>query len=146
MRIAAARSASLCLAAAAGLLLGGCGIPADGPSMTPGQDCMLCHTGQVAQAWTVAGTLYADPASPAAGGVEGAQVLVTDAANNSLTLTTNGAGNFYTAEALQFPIKVQAQFGSRRMAMVSAPASGSCNSCHTQPAVNAAPGRIFVAP
>lgn len=137
---AVARFAAACLA------LAGCGVPNTNPGMTPGQDCMQCHTGQVAQAWTVAGTLYADPASVPGGGLAGAQVLVTDSANNSFTLTTNGAGNFYTAEALQFPIKVQAQFGDKRMAMVSAPASGSCNSCHTQPGLNNAPGRVFVAP
>ncbi len=132
--------------AAALVALSACGIPAASPQMDPGQDCMLCHTGSIAPAWTVAGTLFRDPASQPDAGVEGGQVLITDAAHRTLTLSTNGAGNFYTAETLQFPLKVQAQFGSRRMAMVGAVTSGSCNSCHAQPPLSDAPGRLFVSP
>ena len=126
--------------------LSACGIPAASPQMDPGQDCMVCHTGSIAPAWTVAGTLYRGASSQPDAGLEGGEVLITDAAHRTLTLSTNGAGNFYTAETLQFPLKVQAQFGNRRLAMVGAVASGSCNSCHAQPSLNDAPGRLFVSP
>jgi hypothetical protein len=134
------------LAIACAAVLAACGIPATSPQMDPGQDCMQCHKGDIAPLWTVSGTLFRDPASQPDAGLEDGQVLITDAAHRTLTLSTNGAGNFYTAETLQFPIRVQAQVGSRRMAMSSAVTNGSCNSCHAQPAVDDAPGRLFVAP
>ncbi len=136
-----------CLALAA-LLLAACGIPENNPTMQPGQDCMSCHSagsGVSAPVWTIAGTLYAAPDAPETGGLAGAHVLIVDARGNSWTLTTNSAGNFYTAEAIAFPLaKVQAESNGTRMAMVSSPKSGSCNSCHMQPAQEGAPGRLFV--
>lgn len=141
------RSCQLVVAAAgAALLLAACGIPAAGPGMEPGADCMSCHSGGIAPAWTASGTLFTDPASAADGGLEGAQVIITDNGGRELTLTTNSAGNFYTAESLAFPIHVQAQFGAHRMAMSSTSQSGSCNSCHAAPGLLGAPGRLFVAP
>ena len=71
-------------------------------------------------------------------------MIVSDDTGKVLTLLTNAAGNFYTAEPLKFPIHVQAAAGGKRMAMSSVPSSGSCNSCHAQPALNDAPGRVFV--
>ena len=121
-----------------------CGVPDGNPQMQAGNDCMSCHNGTLARAWTAAGTLYADPQSGQDGGVSGAQVFIQDAAGQSFTLTTNGAGNFYTAEQLKFPIKVQAELNGRRMAMVSSPPSGSCNTCHSVPSSQDAPGRLFV--
>jgi hypothetical protein len=121
-----------------------CGIPDGNPQMQAGNDCISCHNGTAATAWTAAGTLYGDPASGQDAGVSGAHVYIQDAAGRSFALTTNGAGNFYTAEALKFPIKVQAEMGGKRMAMVSSPPSGSCNTCHAVPASQDAPGRLFV--
>lgn len=134
--------------ACAALLVAACGIPENAPIMQPGQDCMSCHaagTGTGAPVWTIAGTLYAAPDASDHAGIEGGHVYITDAKGNSFTLTTNSAGNFYTAEALAFPLaKVQAEFGGTRMAMVSTPPTGSCNSCHAQPPLEGAPGRLFV--
>ena len=133
--------------ALAALLLAACGIPENNPTMLPGQDCMQCHatgTGMNAPVWSVAGTLYGAPDAAEGGGVPGGHVYITDAKGNSFTLTTNSTGNFYTAEALAFPIKVQAEYNGTRMAMVSSPKSGSCNSCHMQPPQEGAPGRLFV--
>jgi hypothetical protein len=133
------------LLAAAGLGLAlACGVPGDGPTMRPGEDCLACHNGNQAGAWTVAGTVYSDPNAPQGDGEEGAQVTVTDANGRVLTITTNSAGNFYTAEALAAPFHVQVQRGSFKMVMRDAPTFGGCNSCHTQPRQADAPGRLFV--
>jgi hypothetical protein len=132
--------AALALAASAA-----CGIPDEGPAMRPGQDCLSCHNGDIAKQWTVAGTVYSDPNAPIEAGEPGAQVIVTDANQRVLTLTTNEAGNFYTAEMLVAPLSVQIQRGTYRMVMDEAPATGSCNSCHTIPVGDPdAPGRLFV--
>lgn len=122
-----------------------CGIPDANPGMKPGDDCLRCHDGRAAQAWTVAGTLYRDPQAGAAEGAGGGQVFLEDAAGRALTLNTNGAGNFYTAEALRFPLTVEVELSGARMKMVAHPQSGSCNFCHAQPAQNSAPGRLFAA-
>ncbi len=129
------------------LFAAACGIPENGPIMQPGADCMSCHAAAAnvgAPVWTVAGTLYAAPDAPQSAGVSGGRVFIVDAIGRSFTLNTNSAGNFYTAEQLTFPIHVQAEVNGTRMAMVSSPASGSCNSCHGQPPSEGAPGRLFV--
>jgi len=133
------------------------------PGMNPGQNCLLCHVegGSASfHAFSVSGTVYASPDANEDAGVQGVEILVTDAKGTKLTLTSNGAGNFYTAEELVPPISVQAQWGQTRMAMVESPPSGqamhpparaACNACHTWPGGNGgdpnfinAPGRIFV--
>lgn len=127
-----------------------CGVPENNPGMEPGQDCMSCHSAAAktgAPEWTAAGTLFAAPDAQAAGGIEGGKIYLTDAAGRSYTLTTNAAGNFYLAEQLAFPLaRAEAEFRGRRMAMVAQPPNGACNSCHTVPAANDAPGRLFVPP
>jgi hypothetical protein len=136
------RFAALLLCAAA------CGIPQNNPGMEPGEDCMSCHSAQGtvgAPTWTAAGTLFGTADAPETGGLEGGKIHLTDSAGQSYTLTTNAAGNFYLAEQLKYPLtKVEAEFGGRRMAMVSQPPNGACNSCHSLPAQNDAPGRLFV--
>ncbi len=132
------------------------------PDMWPGQDCMACHSaGGLASGrqWTVAGTVFPAPDAPPDAGVANAEVLVTDANGTALTLLTNSAGNFYTAETLQPPIHVEVQYGGKRMRMAEPPpATGpggtavSCNACHVLPPPQVppvanflpAPGRIFV--
>ncbi len=126
------------------------------PSMLPGSDCMQCHsaTGTAAQrTWTLAGTVFPDPKSPADAGLSNAEILVTDSSspNRALTLVADDVGNFYTSETLTPPLRVEAQWGDHRMRMDLPPPPGiSCNSCHSaapQPIVNGfppAPGRLFV--
>jgi hypothetical protein len=133
------------------------------PSMDPGQDCMTCHaaksgcppgltcTGQAADStWTVAGTVFADPAAQLDAGLEDAEILVTDDAGTALTLLSNEAGNFYTGETLVPPIHVEVQWGAHRMRMVESPPFGySCNACHSAipipvPNFSPAPGELFV--
>lgn len=122
-------------------------VPDEGPSMRPGEDCLSCHDGDRGPKWSVAGTVFGDPQAAATGGVLAAQVLITDATGRNLTLTTNEVGNFYTAEELTFPIRVEVQKDGKRMAMSDSPPVGSCNYCHSpQPpeGEDDVPGRLFV--
>ncbi|MBK9519636.1 MAG: hypothetical protein IPO09_20375 [Anaeromyxobacter sp.] len=96
-------------------LLGGC-IPDEGPLMAPGEDCLGCHDGRGAKRWTAAGT-WLPP---------GSEVRLTDRSGRVIALTSNGAGNFYTAEPLDFPLV--ATVGMRRMP--DPVTDGSCNTCH----------------
>jgi hypothetical protein len=125
------------------LLAAACGIPENNPTMQPGQDCFQCH-GRNAQAWSVAGTVFGAVDSSIDTGLSGAKIYVTDADGRAFTLTSNGSGNFYTAEPLRFPLRVQAEANGVRMAMSAPVTSGSCNSCHAQPPQNDALGRLFV--
>ena len=125
------------------LIAAACGVPDDGPLMQPGQDCMSCH-GSRAQSWSVAGTVFGALDSDTGSGLSGAKIYLTDARGQSFTLTSNPSGNFYTAEPLQFPLRVQAEANGVRMARSAPVTSGSCNSCHAQPPQNDALGRVFV--
>ena len=140
-------AAALRLALLALALVGtaACGIPDHSAVMRPGEDCLACHNGQVAPDWTVAGTVFSNANAPLEGGIPDAQILITDANKRTLTLTSNAAGNFYTSEMLDFPLHVEIQRGTWRMAMASSPSSGSCNSCHSIPKGNPdVPGRLFI--
>lgn len=137
-------------------LLAGCG-EIDGldgtASMKPGHDCLQCHQGAGSasfHSFSVAGTIFAASDAPTNAGLAQAEILITDATGKTLTLRSNGVGNFYSAEPLQPPLQVAAQWGRMRMAMVEPPASGACNSCHQVPSPQVAPGfpappgRIFI--
>lgn len=100
-------------------------IPANGPLMDPGQDCLGCHNGDEARRWTAAGTFAG----------RGRTVLLVDANGNTITLKTNSAGNFYTAEPLAFPLKVSVDGA----AMPNAVTYGGCNLCHGNGGMGAGP-------
>src|SRR5579863_1750992 len=128
------------------------------PAMNPGIDCISCHspTGVASyRPWTIAGTVYNSPDADAGAGAPNVQILVTDANGRQLTLVSNAAGNFYTAETLLFPLQsVMVQNQTHRMQMdlnnnfiPSTSIQGDCNSCHTKPfPAFSAPGRLFVPP
>jgi hypothetical protein len=102
------------------------GASATGPLMAPNQDCLACHDGKQARAWTAAGT-WPTP---------GATVTLRDAGGQSVTLTTNQVGNFYTDAALTFPLTAAVDG-------VSMPAQvtyGGCNRCHANGANGAGGG------
>jgi hypothetical protein len=88
--------------------------------MQPGADCLGCHNGATATRWTVAGTW----------GGQGGRVSLQDANGKSVTVTTNQVGNFYTAEALAFPLQVSVN-GVAMPGGLSAAQGGSCNRCHS---------------
>lgn len=130
---------------AAMLLALGC-IPSEGPMMRPGEDCMRCHGSgrqEDAPTWTIAGTLYqAEDAAPQAG-IDGALVHVIDANGATMTMRTNQAGNFYSADAVAFPLQVVFVERNGATRYMQRPVeSGACNSCHALPPDNGAPGRI----
>ena len=143
------RAAAFCALAALGAL--GC-IPADGPTMRPGDDCLRCHgmdpggpeTGPVRPAtpWSLAGTIYAAPDADPNAGIEGAEVQLTDANGFSFTLETNLVGNFYSAESVAFPLTVCVSRGGATQCMQTPAPNGSCNYCHAIPPNGNAGGRI----
>jgi len=127
-----------------------CGQPEgrEGALMNPGDNCLTCHDGRnrEAPAYTVAGTVFDTPTSPATSGVSGATVIITDANQVETRLTTNAAGNFYTGKAIAAPFSVAVERGGKRAAMASVPSTGGCATCHANPPANSAPGRIYAAP
>jgi hypothetical protein len=145
------RGALLALALAAAC------IPEKGPLMRPGENCLECHGGSAlpgepgtiadpedARRWTIAGTVFPSVNAAPGDGVEGAQVHVRDASGRSFTLETNRAGNFYSAERVQFPLRVSVEHRGVDRAMELDVPYGGCNACHRQPPSQDAPGRISV--
>jgi hypothetical protein len=110
--------ASLVLVAGA-LLSTGCGGSDSSSSgsalMAPGQDCTRCHP------FTVAGTVF----DAAGNGVQGVDVVL-----GGVTLTSNAAGNFFTAGAVTLPARVELRRGGATVAAMPALAPGACNQCH----------------
>jgi len=105
---------------------GGCGDGANG-AMQPGSDCLTCHSGGGAGAgldFTAAGTIYRTDGIGAAG----VFVSLTDSNSVQVSAVTNSVGNFYFAEALTPPLRVELDDGTT--AKVMARAAGACNSCH----------------
>lgn len=130
----------------AALLAAGC-VPEYGPVMRPGEDCLSCHGGgtgpEEGPAWSAAGTVYAASNAAPDTGLSGAFVHVTDKNGLSFTLRSNLAGNFYTSEPLAFPLqRVCVERDGLLRCMQDQVRSGSCNTCHTQPPREAAPGRL----
>ena len=106
------------------LLLASACVPDEGPMMAPFQDCLRCHTGGEARKWTVAGTWR-----------RGASVTVVAQDGKSVTMTGNDAGNFYTAEALTFPLTASVDGVSMEPPLTY----GGCNVCHHAETVTVGP-------
>ncbi len=83
--------------------------------MAPGEDCLRCHS------FTVAGTVF----NASGGGASGVTVIV-----GGVTLTSNAAGNFYTATPVAFPATVEIRVGGGAKTMTSQAPDGRCNRCH----------------
>ena len=124
-----------------------CGIPERGPLMRAGEDCLSCHgagTGlEEGKPWSVAGTAFDSFSAGSEEGVGGAEVRLMDKNGRKLSLTSNRAGNFYSAESLEFPLQQACVERSGEMfCMRQAVPHGSCNSCHNDPPMWGAPGRV----
>jgi hypothetical protein len=96
----------------------------------PGQDCMnACHN----HGFTLSGTVYASLNSNTA--VVGATVVVKDANNQTIKMVSATNGNFYTSQAIAFPLTVMATECPNVSAMSGqvAQGQGGCNKvgCHT---------------
>ena len=118
----------------------------NGPLMRPGENCLRCHKagGQAAQRpWSAAGTVFMSSTSDE--GAPGVTVRVVDADKREVTLTTNAAGNFYTAEPLRAPLRLRLEHLGRSKEMPEEAPAGSCNACHSSPdPAGNAKGRIFL--
>lgn len=130
--------AALLMAAAIGASIGACGGGDDnGPNMKPGENCLSHH------GFSAAGTVFNSATSGTGDGLAGATVSIKDSSGKVVSLTSNSVGNFYTNEALAFPIAIDVSVGTVVQKMAAA-TNGGCNGCHTQPPANGAPGRIYV--
>lgn len=120
----------------------------DGSSrMNPGQACISCHQShREGPRFSLAGTVFPTGHEPdlcfGAPASSGAQIVITDANGQTLTLTPNAAGNFYSETAIALPYQAKVVANGATRAMSAAQTSGDCNSCHTQSGANGAPGRI----
>jgi hypothetical protein len=121
----------------------------DGSSrMHPGMACISCHSssGGEAPPFTLAGTVYPTAHEPddCNGAAGGAQVVVTDAANNVITLAVSSVGNFSYRGAIALPFTAKVIANGQERAMSTPQTSGDCNSCHTTNGASSAPGRIML--
>lgn len=117
----------------------------ESPLMNPGEACIACHQAEdEGPEYTFAGTVYEGLDEPNdCNGLSGATVEVIDADGASFTATTNSAGNFFlNASDLVFPVTATVTDGTRTATMVTAQASGDCNTCHSAAGSDGAPGRI----
>ncbi|HET7501962.1 MAG TPA: hypothetical protein VFK02_13185 [Kofleriaceae bacterium] len=115
----------------------------ESPQMHPGLACISCHASGEGPRFRIAGTVYPTAHEPNdCYGATSATVEVTDATGLVTSLPVNSAGNFFTQNAIAFPIQVAVVANGMRRAMAGSPPTGDCNSCHTQDGANMAPGRI----
>ncbi|MCA9601680.1 MAG: hypothetical protein KC417_06640 [Myxococcales bacterium] len=119
--------------------------------MNPGRACIACHTTKVgAPKLAIAGTVFPtahEPDTCFAPASQGAQIHITDANGQTVTLQANSAGNFGMFEGpspLAVPYTAKVEFNGRTRSMRHTQTSGDCNSCHTQSGANGAPGRILL--
>ena len=60
------------------------------------------------------------------------------------SLINNAAGNFYTTQAVTFPLRARVKKGAMTAEMSTPQANGNCASCHAKPGVSGAPGRLYL--
>jgi hypothetical protein len=121
-------------------------------NMDPGQACIQCHAKNQPDAplFTVAGTVFPTghvpdnclPTSAQSADLTQAQVVITDKNNQTLTLSVNSNGNFYSLQTVAFPFTAKVVYQGRTRAMATPQSTGDCNTCHTNAGSNNAPGRI----
>jgi hypothetical protein len=120
----------------------------DGESgqMLPGSNCLACHSeGAMPEEdepelwWTAGGTVFADLDGSAA--ADGVTVRITGADGAVVELTSNDVGNFWTREALVFPISAEVEKDGAVLAMVATQMTGACGSCHA--CDGSAGGKLF---
>jgi hypothetical protein len=96
----------------------------------PGKNCFTCHGQNASPSFTLAGTLYTNSTGNTA--YRGATITITDSNNQTIELVTALNGNFYTTQAIAFPVLVMASSCPDAVKMnVAVAATGrACNSCH----------------
>jgi hypothetical protein len=98
-----------------------------------GQSCLGCHDGsQVAPVFTLAGTLYTNLAGTSP--VVGATIRGVDADGTVIQMVSGNNGNFWTTQAVVFPVQVWASRCPDQRVMIRdvTAEDASCNSagCH----------------
>lgn len=113
------------------------------PEMMPGETCVACHAGSDdAPRFGFAGTVYeSGDQGTRCFGVEGVEVVVTDADGVEHKLVSNGSGNFYSGEMIPTPYRAKIVVDGQDIAMQTPQTNGDCNSCHR--VGGAASQRIF---
>jgi hypothetical protein len=124
-----------------------------GPLMQPGQNCLRCHSpsGTAKRVpWTAGGTVYASKDAAANAGIAGVKVTLSDKAGKTVSLVTNEAGNFYTAEPFAAGgINIKLEKDGKVRTMPRPAPAGSCGACHSYPdpigdGVSIAEGRVYL--
>ncbi len=117
------------------------------PLMVPGGNCIKCHSQGEGPRYAVAGTVHgAVDDDTNCYGIKGVKVTLTGANGNTLVMTSNEAGNFYSRSknGLTTPYKATVTYNGQTKQMITAQNDFNCMNCHTAQGANAAPGRIFV--
>lgn len=121
-----------------------------GPLHRPGQPCLLCHDGAQGSPpeFSVAGTVFVDPAATNLVPAVNATVLLRSATGRQYAATTNEAGNFYVSPN-QFvpahPMNVEVSYLTDKAVMHGhVGRDGSCAGCHTDPVTESAAGHVYV--
>jgi hypothetical protein len=100
--------------------------------MLPGSDCLGCHNADDAEdsdlVFNLAGTIFADADGTTP--LEGVRIVVTDAEDQLVTLSSNEVGNFWSRRDVVFPIDVEVEADEEVVSMVLPVQQGSCNTCH----------------
>jgi hypothetical protein len=115
--------------------------------MRPGNNCLRCHTtGKQAgsKPFSFGGTVFPFANSdPCSNGVQGITVQVSDAKGKTVTVVSNEAGNFWSAESLTPPFRIVAKRGDKIAEMPIEAPTGGCALCHSATApISGAQGAI----
>jgi hypothetical protein len=116
--------------------------------MTPGGDCIGCHSRGEGPRFEVAGTVMgASDDAIDCSGVAGVTVHLTGADGALVDLTTNEVGNFFresgASPPLVTPFSVAVERAGKLRPMVRPQSTGNCMTCHTAHGAHGAPGRIL---
>jgi len=115
----------------------------NGAAMSPGRPCGFCH-GSFAVAGTVYPTAHEKDYCYGVNGARGVTVVITDKSGMSFTLNPDNTGNFILRGTLTLPYQAKVVQAGKTRAMMTPQMSGDCNSCHSEPGYNCAPGRVLI--
>ena len=117
------------------------------PLMHPGTACNACHQQQGGPNLRIAGTVYPTLHEPndcnGKGPPPALTVVITDKNGRVTRIPVNEVGNFSTRGRVTPPYKAAVTDGTKTRAMMGSVTAGDCNSCHTDPGINGAPGRVM---
>jgi hypothetical protein len=115
-------------------------------TMAPGTACGTCHLA-IGKPLYISGTVYPTYHEPdLCLGVTDVTIELVDANNATHSLPVDSSGNFLDNDLFALwpaPWTVAVVKGTARRPMVGTVTNGDCNSCHTAPGANSAPGRIL---